>query len=126
MQREAPEGPNLLATARDALMAEILPKLSGTDAFTARMIANAMAISAREAAQDDAWVAEMRATTQRLTGDAAAPDGQGIEPVELVLAPLKGHVVQPGADHSGQDQDRQQIGNQCRVDAALFAEPGGQ
>ena len=49
MQREAPEGPSLLATARDALLQEILPKLSGTDAFTARMIANAMAIAAREA-----------------------------------------------------------------------------
>ena len=33
MQREAPEGPSLLATARDALLQEILPKLSGTDAF---------------------------------------------------------------------------------------------
>ena len=74
MQREAPEGPNLLATARDALLTEILPKLSGTDAFTARMIANAMAIAAREAAQNDAWVAEMRPTMQSLTGDAAAPD----------------------------------------------------
>ena len=74
MQREAPEGPNLLATARDALLTEILPKLSGTDAFTARMIANAMAIAAREAAQNDVWVADMRATVQRLTGDAAAPD----------------------------------------------------
>ena len=45
MQREAPEGPSLLATARDALLQEILPKLSGTDAFIARMIANAMAIA---------------------------------------------------------------------------------
>jgi hypothetical protein len=45
------KGPILLATARDALLQEILPKLSGTDAFTARMIANAMAIAAREATQ---------------------------------------------------------------------------
>jgi hypothetical protein len=74
MQREAPEGPGLLATARDALLQEILPKLSGTDAFTARMIANAMAIAAREAAQDDAWVAETRTTMQRLTGATDAPD----------------------------------------------------
>ena len=43
MQREAPEGPSLLATARDALLQEILPKLSGTDAFnraiSARLVA---------------------------------------------------------------------------------------
>ncbi|MBM3592485.1 MAG: hypothetical protein FJX32_07430, partial [Alphaproteobacteria bacterium] len=74
MQREAPVGPNLLATARDALLQEILPKLSGTDAFTARMIANAMAIAAREAVQDDDWVAAARTTMQRLTGATAAPD----------------------------------------------------
>jgi hypothetical protein len=92
MQREAPEGPNLLATARDALMAEILPKLSGTDAFTARMIANAMAISAREAAQDDAWVDEMRATMQRLTGDAAAPD-------RAFAASIRTGAFDPGMTH---------------------------
>jgi hypothetical protein len=74
MQREAPEGPGLLATARDALLQEILPKLSGTDAFTARMIANAMAIAAREAAQDDAWVTATRAAMQRLTGATDTPD----------------------------------------------------
>ena len=74
MQREAPEGPGLLATARDALLQEILPKLSGTDAFTARMIANAMAIAAREAAQEDAWVTATRAAMQRLTGATDTPD----------------------------------------------------
>jgi len=74
MQREAPEGPSLLATARDALLQEILPKLSGTDAFTARMIANAMAIAAREAAQDETWVTATRAAMQRLTGATEAPD----------------------------------------------------
>jgi len=92
MQREAPEGPNLLATARDALLTEILPKLSGTDAFTARMIANAMAISAREAAQDDAWVAEMRATMQRLAGDAAAPD-------RAFAASIRTGAFDPGMTH---------------------------
>jgi len=92
MQREAPEGPNLLATARDALLAEILPKLSGTDAFNARMIANAMAIAAREAAQDDAWVAEMRATMQRLTGDAAAPD-------RAFAAAIRAGAFDPGSAH---------------------------
>ena len=92
MQREAPEGPSLLTTARDALLQEILPKLSGTDAFTARMIANAMAIAAREAAQDDAWVAEMRATMQRLTGDAAAPD-------RAFAASIRTGAFDPGTTH---------------------------
>jgi len=92
MQREAPEVPNLLATARDALLTDILPKLSGKDAFTLRMIANAMAIAAREAAQNDAWVAEMRATMQRLTGDAAAPD-------PAFAAAIRAGVFDPGSAH---------------------------
>ena len=92
MQREAPEGPNLLATARDALLTEILPKLTGTDAFNARMIANAMAIAAREAAQNDAWVAEMRATMQRLTGAADAPD-------RALAAAIRAGAYDPGSAH---------------------------
>ena len=92
MQREAPEGPSLLATARDALLQEILPKLSGTDAFTARMIANAMAIAAREAAQDDAWVSATRASMQRLTGAADAPD-------RALAAAIRAGAYDPGSAH---------------------------
>jgi hypothetical protein len=92
MQREAPEGPNLLTTARDALLQEILPKLSGTDAFTARMIANAMAIAAREAAQDDAWVSATRASMQRLTGAADAPD-------RALAAAIRAGAYDPGSAH---------------------------
>lgn len=92
MQREAPEGPNLLATARDALLREILPKLSGTDAFTARMIANAMAIAAREAVQDDAWVTAARATMQRLTATTDAPD-------RALAAAIRAGAFDPGSTH---------------------------
>ena len=92
MQREAPEGPSLLATARDALLQEILPKLSGTDAFTARMIANAMAIAAREAAQAAVWVEETRATMQRLTGATEAPD-------RALAAAIRAGAFDPGSAH---------------------------
>jgi hypothetical protein len=92
MQREAPEGPSLLATARDALLQEILPKLSSTDAFTARMVANAMAIAAREAVQDDAWVAATRASMQRLTGAADAPD-------RALGAAIRAGAYDPGSAH---------------------------
>ena len=92
MQREAPEGANLLATARDALLTEILPKLTGTDAFTARMIANAMAIAAREAAQDEAWVAATRATMQHLTGAADAPD-------RALASAIRTGAYDPGSAH---------------------------
>jgi len=92
MQREAPEGPSLLATARDALLLEILPKLSGTDAFSARMIANAMAIAAREAAQDDAWVDETRTAIQRLTGTTEAPDS-------AFATAIRAGAFDPGSTH---------------------------
>ncbi len=92
MQREAPEGPSLLATARDALLQEILPKLSGKDAFTARMIANAMAIAAREATQDEAWMSATRATMQRLTGAADEPD-------RALAAAIRAGAYDPGSAH---------------------------
>ena len=92
MQREAPEGPSLLATARDALLQEILPKLSGTDAFTARMIANAMAIAAREATQDAVWVGETRIAMQRLTGATEAPD-------RALAAAIRAGAYDPGSAH---------------------------
>jgi hypothetical protein len=92
MQREAPEGPNLLATARDALLAEILPKLTGTDAFTARMIANAMAIAAREAEQNDAWVDETRSTMKRLISATEAPD-------RAFAAAIRTGAFDPGSAH---------------------------
>ena len=92
MQREVPEGPSLLATARDALLQEILPKLSSTDAFTARMIANAMAIAAREAAQDEAWVAATRASMQRLTSAADTPD-------RALAAAIRTGAYDPGSAH---------------------------
>lgn len=92
MQREAPEGPSLLATARDALLQEILPKLSGKDAFTARMIANAMAIAAREATQDEAWMSATRATMQRLTGATEAPD-------TAFAAAIRAGAFDPGSAH---------------------------
>jgi hypothetical protein len=92
VQREAPEGASLLATARDALLQEILPKLSAADAFTARMIANAMAIAAREAAQDAMWVEETRASIHRLTGATEAPD-------RALAAAIRAGAFDPGSAH---------------------------
>lgn len=72
MLREPPEGPDLLATARDVLLNDILPALPADKAFAARMIANAMAIAAREAAQDAAWQEDATARMAALAGDARA------------------------------------------------------
>lgn len=61
MLREEPGAADLLATARDVLLNDLLPALPAEKAFAARMVANAMAIAAREAAQDTAWEATVLA-----------------------------------------------------------------
>ena len=66
--REPPEGPDLLATARDVVLRELLPHLPDSQKFAARMVANAMAIAAREAAQDGAWQASAAAAIVRAMG----------------------------------------------------------
>jgi hypothetical protein len=69
MLREESAAADLLATARDVLLNELLPALPAEKAFAARMVANAMAIAARDAAQDPAWEAQALA---RMGGDARA------------------------------------------------------
>ena len=54
---EEPQAADLLATAREVLLNALLPALPPDKAFAARMVANAMAIAARAAAQDGAWEA---------------------------------------------------------------------
>lgn len=49
---ERPDGPALLAAAREALLAELLPALPAALQLRARMVANAMSIAAREAAAE--------------------------------------------------------------------------
>jgi uncharacterized protein DUF6285 len=48
--QDVPDAADLLATARDTLVDELLPALPGERRYTALMIANAMAIAARELA----------------------------------------------------------------------------
>lgn len=55
MLAEEPRPADLLATARDVLLNEVLPALPPEKALAARMVANAMAIAARAAAQDPGW-----------------------------------------------------------------------
>jgi FixJ family two-component response regulator len=68
---EEPLPADLLATAREVLLAELLPALPPEKVFAARMIANAMAIAARAAEQPDQEAA-IRARIQALAGDARA------------------------------------------------------
>jgi hypothetical protein len=67
--REEPGAADLLAIARDVLLKDLLPALPPDKAHAARMVANAMAIAGRDAAQDAAWEAGALA---RMPGDFAA------------------------------------------------------
>lgn len=71
--RELPTGPDLLAIAREVLLAEVLPHLPEAQVLAARMIANAMAIAGREAAQEPSWQQEALARMRSLTGGATDP-----------------------------------------------------
>ena len=49
---EKPDAADLLATAREVLLTELLPALPPDKAFAARMVASAMALAIREGAAD--------------------------------------------------------------------------
>jgi hypothetical protein len=51
---EKPDAADLLATAREVLLKELLPALPADKAFAARMVASAMALALREGAADTA------------------------------------------------------------------------
>ncbi len=76
---DIPDAPNLLATARKLLLAELLPALPEDLRYAGLMVANAMAIAAREHDQDAealraeaAGLRELLATASPVDGDIAA------------------------------------------------------
>jgi hypothetical protein len=76
---DRPDARDLLETARNTFMAEVLPALPEALRYTALMIANAMAIAQREIAAGDAPLrAEYQRLAEILSGIAAAPDGDAL------------------------------------------------
>ena len=68
---ERPNGGNLLDTAREVLLKELLPHLPEAQRFHARMVANAMAVARREAVADPApALAALRAAMGQPAGAA--------------------------------------------------------
>ena|SRR5688572_17658083 len=74
---DRPDAQNLLATARSALLADILPMLPAGSRYTALMIANAMAIAQREVAAGDAPLAAECGRLRALLSENAAPPAAG-------------------------------------------------
>jgi hypothetical protein len=73
MDGEEPLAPDLLATARDVLLNDLLPALPADKAFAARMVANAMAIAARAAAAAPGPDADLRALAADIRGGRCDP-----------------------------------------------------
>lgn len=68
---DIPDASNLLATAREVLVNDLLPALPGELRHAALMIANAMAISAREYRQGEEALRAETARLPELLGSAA-------------------------------------------------------
>jgi Domain of unknown function (DUF6285) len=83
---EEPDARNLLATARDALVAQILPALPGALRYTGLMIANAIAIAQREIETGDT---PARAECERLR--ALLRERSGLSSDEALRVQLAGY-----------------------------------
>ncbi|MGH7121016.1 MAG: DUF6285 domain-containing protein [Acetobacteraceae bacterium] len=88
--RDGPSGAVLLAIARAKLLGELLPCLPRDQVYTARMIANAMAIAARELSSNRSAVATEEAARiaafYRSQGLPAPPLDVSVDAMERVLA----------------------------------------
>ena len=61
-----------------------------------------------------------------MDGDTAMPNGEGLWPIVCVLAPLQGHVIGSGPNHSPKDQNGLKVGDQAWGNATGLAQSGGQ
>ncbi len=88
--RDGPPGAVLLTIARAKLLGELLPSLPADQVYTARMIANAMAIAGRELGSDRAALEREEAlriaALYREAGLAEPPPELGVEEMERRLA----------------------------------------
>lgn len=75
--RDRPQAQVLLRLARAEVLETLLPRLPAADRYTARLIANAMAIAAREMAAGPALAAAEQAALAPLFGEAATPAPPG-------------------------------------------------
>lgn len=82
MTKNLPTGADLLAIARETLLKEVLPAAGADTRYTLLMIANAMAIAAREAEAADppAFECDDRALARRIRdGEYDAADAKQAE-----------------------------------------------
>lgn len=84
--RDAPEVDELLATARDSLLAKLLPAVAPEHKREVLMIANAIAIARRSLAAGDAPLRAELAALRAIYPSAADEDTQGMGLNEALVA----------------------------------------
>src|SRR5690349_12820325 len=83
---------DLIATARDALLAELLPALPRERRYTGLMIANAMAIATREDRLGFDTARSEAARLRNLLADVGASPARSADAVESELAMLRARI----------------------------------
>ena len=83
---------DLIATARDALLAELLPALPKERRYTGLMIANAMAIASREDRLGFDAARSEAARLRNLLADVGASPARAADAVESELATLRARI----------------------------------
>ena len=114
--KNLPAGAALLAIARDALNTELRPHLQDEARYVAAMIANAIAIAAREIEVGDAPARDALERLDRLHGNAP----RTLRGAELEAA-LAGHQRRLAADiragrYDGDDERRRALLEHLRAD----------
>ncbi len=84
--RDAPDVDNLLGTARDSLLANVLPVVGPAHKREVLMIANALAIARRSLAAGEEPLAAELAALRRLYPQAAGDETQGLGLNEALVA----------------------------------------
>ncbi len=97
---EKPHAADLLAIARTTLLADILPQLAGDARFKALMIANAIAIAARETAATEPPTTDLPALCQEIRAglhDPGQPTHQAVAALLTTLTTQRCRVSAPKA-----------------------------
>ena len=108
--RDEPEGPALLESARQSLLDDVVPGLTGRPRYVALMVANALGIAAREIRASDrsaaAWAAVL------------ATDPDGGSSADVALARLVA-AIRAGRHDADRDLHAALL-ETARVAAAIF------
>ncbi|MGU3662232.1 MULTISPECIES: DUF6285 domain-containing protein [unclassified Methylobacterium] len=114
---DAPAGAALLAVARQSLLDEVAPALSGRQRYVLLMAANAMGIVLREIEQEGAAAEAWARVLGVLSAEGDATEGDAAAPAALVAAIRAGRCDGDAALHAA-------LVETTRIAASIWKAPG--